>query len=242
MEVWITLGVVIVTLSVFTYISALKSRNMRVPFLWGFNTLFPVALVYCYFGTGDWQHKALILGFVLIYLIRMNIVLISWYENTAAAKLKYVIPQGKFAGLSVLLVNVFGWVYCLPFYWASNMSGSFSALEYFAILVYFVGTIWHFGSDYQKRRFKQDPSNKGKLLLTGFWGYSRHPNYFGDFLIFISFGLLAGNWWGIVAPLANLAQYLSDAIPKSEKMAEKRYGKSWLDYKKNVKSFIPFIY
>ncbi|WP_163833150.1 DUF1295 domain-containing protein [Spartinivicinus ruber] len=242
MELWITLVIVIGILSVCIVVSAKKSADMRMPFIWGFNTLLPVALVYCYFGEGDWPHKALIISFVVIYLLRMNVVLTAWYENTAAAKLNEIINPAKFAGLSILLVNIFGWIYCLPFYWAADLAGPFSYLEYSAVAVYIVGTIWHFGSDYQKRKFKQDPTNKGKIISTGFWRYSRHPNYFGDFLIFVSFGLLAGNWWGIVAPLANLMQYLSDAIPKSEAMAKKRYGNAWLEYQRNVKCFIPGVY
>ncbi|MDE1461517.1 DUF1295 domain-containing protein [Spartinivicinus poritis] len=242
MELWITLGVVIAVLSFFAAGSAKKYRDMRMPFIWGFNTLLPVALVYCFYGKGDWQHKLLIISFVGIYLLRMNVVLTIWYENTAAAKLKDVIPSSQLTGLSLLLVNIFGWIYCLPFYWAADLQGSFSYLEYSAIGVYIVGTIWHFGSDYQKRKFKLNPANKGKIINVGFWRYSRHPNYFGDFLIFVSFGMISGSIWGIVAPLANIAQYFSDAIPKSEKMAEDRYGHDWMEYKKSVKCFIPWVY
>lgn len=79
------------------------------------------------------------------------------------------------------------------------------------------------------------------MLNSGFWGLARHPNYFGDFLIFVSFGLLAGNLFGLIAPLTNLVQYFADAIPKSEKMAEKRYGEVWRNYKRQVKCFIPFV-
>ncbi len=56
--------------------------------------------------------------------------------------------------------------------------------------MYGIGTLVHFGSDYQKQRFKARPESKGKLLKTGFWALCRHPNYFGDFLIYIAFALI----------------------------------------------------
>ncbi len=52
--------------------------------------------------------------------------------------------------------------------------------------VWLVGFVFEAGGDWQLQRFKADPENKGKLLTTGLWRYTRHPNYFGD----------AAQWWG----------------------------------------------
>ena len=82
--------------------------------------------------------------------------------------------------------------------------------------MYGIGTLVHFGSDYQKQRFKARPEFQGKLLKTGFWALCCHPNYFGDFLIYIAFALISGNLWAWVAPVLNFLQYRFDAIPKSE--------------------------
>ena len=108
--------------------------------------------------------------------------------------------------------------------------------------VYVVGTILHFGSDYQKHGFKAKPESKGKILDTGFWGLCRHPNYLGDFLIYVGFAILGGHLLGWIAPLLNFLQYRFDAIPKNEKWAEEKYGKEWQAYAKRVKMFIPYIY
>jgi protein-S-isoprenylcysteine O-methyltransferase Ste14 len=70
---------------------------------------------------------------------------------------------------------------------------------------------------------------------------SRHPNYFGDFLIYVSFALLGGSVWGWVAPLAILLQYAFDAIPKSERWAAERYGSEWEAYTQRTKAFVPFV-
>ena len=66
-------------------------------------------------------------------------------------------------------------------------------------------------------------------------------NYFGDFLIYISFALVGGSIWGWVAPLLNLVQYAFDAIPKNEKWAAERYGSTWEAYKAKTKAFVPYL-
>ena len=58
--------------------------------------------------------------------------------------------------------------------------------------------------DWQLSRFKADPENHGKVMDRGLWRYTRHPNYFGECLIwwgFSLFALAAGAWWTVVGPL-----------------------------------------
>ena len=57
--------------------------------------------------------------------------------------------------------------------------------------VWLVGFVMEAGGDFQLSRFKGNPANKGKLLTTGLWSLSRHPNYFGDSLQWWGFGLFA---------------------------------------------------
>lgn len=240
-EKWIVLLVVIETMAVAGTIGAWITKDLRVTFLFGFNTLFPVTLVYVLYSDGDPARHALLLAMIGIYQIRMNVILAFWYGNTAAAKLKNTMSLAEVYALPALLTNVAGWIYCLPFVWAVDRPGPLDWLDLIVVCVYMIGTIFHFGSDFQKRKFKKQPDSDGKILDTGFWGMSRHPNYFGDFLIYVAFGLSAGNWWGLISPLANLGQYLGDAIPKSEKMSSERYGKDWEEYKQRTKVLIPYI-
>ena len=52
--------------------------------------------------------------------------------------------------------------------------------------IFFIGLAWESISDIQLQRFKKDKSNKGKICKSGLWKYSRHPNYFGDLVVWIS--------------------------------------------------------
>lgn len=72
-------------------------------------------------------------------------------------------------------------------------------------------TLWSLGfffeaiGDFQLARFKRNPLNKGKVMRAGLWAYTRHPNYFGEALIWWGFYAFALNtsssWWTIISPM-----------------------------------------
>ncbi len=77
-------------------------------------------------------------------------------------------------------------------------------LDALSLLVWGVGFLFEAGGDWQLRRFQQDAANKGGLLTTGLWRYTRHPNYFGDALVwwgFYLFAVASGAGWTVVSPL-----------------------------------------
>jgi len=83
----------------------------------------------------------------------------------------------------------------------SNGSGNLNLLDYFGIFVWLIGFTFEAGGDFQLSCFKSDPKNKGKVLNTGFWRYTRHPNYFGDSAVwwaFALFSIAAGSYWQII--------------------------------------------
>ncbi|EUJ36717.1 hypothetical protein BCAMP_10595 [Brochothrix campestris FSL F6-1037] len=59
--------------------------------------------------------------------------------------------------------------------------------HYLGLLVWLIGAFYEVVGDWQLQQFKANPANKGKLLTTGLWSTTRHPNYFGEAL----------SWWGI---------------------------------------------
>jgi len=65
--------------------------------------------------------------------------------------------------------------------------GTFGALDWLGVAIWCTGFIFETGADLQMLLFKRNPANKGKVLDTGFWALSRHPNYFGESLM----------WWAI---------------------------------------------
>ncbi len=108
--------------------------------------------------------------------------------------------------------------------------------------VWLIGYYFEVVGDYQLDQFKKDSNNKGKIITTGLWRYTRHPNYFGEasmwWGIFIM-GLSYGNKiWTIVSPLGiTLLLLFVSGVPMLEKSLKKREG--YEKYVKETSIFFP---
>ena len=117
-----------------------------------------------------------------------------------------------------------------------------NAIDALALVVWLIGFVFEAGGDYQLRKFRSDPSNKGRVLNTGLWRYTRHPNYFGDFCIwwaFYLFAVAAGGWWSIAAPLLMSFLLLRvSGVAMLEKTITNRRPE-YADYIQNTNAFFP---
>ena len=115
-------------------------------------------------------------------------------------------PGFAFKSLYIVfgLQGVLAWIIALPLLPAITAQTALGPLDFVAAALWLVGFVFEAGGDYQLARFKRDPDNKGRVMDSGLWRYTRHPNYFGDFCIwwsFYLFALSAGGWWSILSPL-----------------------------------------
>lgn len=83
--------------------------------------------------------------------------------------------------------------------------GPLGWLDGLGVVVWGFGTIFEAVGDYQLLRFTRDPANEGRVLQTGLWRYTRHPNYFGEAVLWWGVFLVAlsatGGWLAVVSPL-----------------------------------------
>jgi len=101
-------------------------------------------------------------------------------------------------------------------------------------------------SDAQMKRFRADPANKGKVIETGLWAWSRHPNYFFQWLGWMAYPVMAldpsrpTSLLTLVAPavMYGLLRYVSGVPPLEEAMLKSR-GDAFRDYQKRVSVFFP---
>lgn len=116
-------------------------------------------------------------------------------------------------------------------------------LDFVGLAIWGTGFFLESIADYQMSQFKKRPENRGKVCRTGLWGYSRHPNYFGECLIWWGFWLIAANvdwgWATFFSPL--LITYLllrvSGVTLLEAQLSATKPGYS--DYIKEVPAFIP---
>ncbi|HUQ89209.1 MAG TPA: DUF1295 domain-containing protein [Vicinamibacterales bacterium] len=104
-----------------------------------------------------------------------------------------------------LLQSVVGWIISLPIYFSivSVAPASLTILDYLGILLFVTGLVFESVSDEHLRRFRANRANRGKVLDTGLWRYTRHPNYFGEALIWWGFGVIGvatGGLPGLLGP------------------------------------------
>ena len=115
-------------------------------------------------------------------------------------------PGFAFKSLYIVfaLQGVLAWLIALPLLPAVTSNAALSVVDLIAVTLWIIGFTFEAVGDYQLSRFKARDDSKGRVMDTGLWRYTRHPNYFGEFCIWWSFYLFAvasGGWWSIASPL-----------------------------------------
>ena len=122
--------------------------------------------------------------------------------------------------------------------------GNLNLPDYLGIIIWLTGFTFEAGGDFQLSRFKRDPGNKGKVLDTGFWKYTRHPNYFGDSAVwwaYALFSLAAGSYWqAIGSVIMTLLIIKVSGVALLEKSLSKSKPQ-YREYIKRTSSFFPWF-
>ena len=114
------------------------------------------------------------------------------------------------------------------------------------------GAIWLAGiagealADAQLNAFKKNPANKGKLCRVGLWNYSRHPNYFFEWLIWVGYATFAiaspWGWLGLISPALILYFLLGlTGIPATEAQSLRSRGEQYKEYQRTTSAFVPWF-
>lgn len=197
MDIWIPIASVFVFNMIAYFVAQVKKDNSIIDILWGICFVIPnlVSLLI----SGNWNERT-ILTFTLVTIWALRLAWHIGSRHQGKEDFRYQDMRKRWSAVST------GYYYWAAFIYVFMMQALFSVIvnssalmvsiwstgEFFLLDV--IGAaVWAFGfifemvADYQLQKFRDDPTNRGKLIKVGLWRYSRHPNYFGEAVL----------WWGI---------------------------------------------
>ncbi len=155
----------------------------------------------------------------------------SWEER---ANWKFFLLFQAQAALVILM--------SLSFVGACERKAPVFALDALSVLIGLAAVAGETAADRQLAAFRGLPSNRGKTCRSGLWAYSRHPNYFFEWLYWLSYAAMAPLDWRVWTSPALLLYFLFKVtgIPVTEAQAIKSRGEDYRDYQRTTPAFVPW--
>jgi steroid 5-alpha reductase family enzyme len=193
----------------------------------------------------------LLLGMVVIWAVRLGSFLFMRIKAAGEDRRFREIKQ-SFGRFLVTWTLQGLWVsFSLAAALAAITSARSIPLDAFAVsgfLIWLFGLVIEVAADQQKSRFKADPANDGKFIRSGLWSWSRHPNYFGEIVLWIGVMIVAipvlqgWQWVALISPIfITLLLTRISGIPMLEERADEKWGgqADYEAYKANTSVLIP---
>ena len=190
--------------------------------------------------------SALVAGMVLIWSIRLASFLFlrisragkdSRFDDIKTQPPRFLLAW-TLQGLWVLLTAA-----CALAIITGGNREPLGVIGYVGIAVWTIGILLEIVADQQKSAFRADPANRGRFINTGLWAWSRHPNYFGEIVLWTGMAIIAipvlegWQWATLISPVfvAFLLTKVS-GVPMLEKAADERWGgqDDYEEYKRNT--------
>ena len=237
------------------WLTSLKTKNAAIVDVgWTFGLLV-CAIVYAIAAPGEADRKAIFLLMVGAWALRLGGYLFftrvwrqqeegryqqlrkEWNTNV---NLKFFFFFEFQALLDVVL--------SLPFLLAAvNKNSQISWIEYAGLLLWAIAMAGEAVADAQLNAFKRNLANKGKTCRAGLWNYSRHPNYFFEWMIWVAWLIFALNsshgWLAAICPALMLYfLFKVTGIPATEAQALRSRGDDYRQYQRATSAFVPWFH
>jgi steroid 5-alpha reductase family enzyme len=200
-------------------------------------------------GTG--MRSILLLGLVTIWAARLGTFL---FRRTRAAgedrrfrEIKVSFPRFLLAWTLQGLWVSFSLAAAMGAITADSGSG-LGPIGWIGLLVWLAGMTIEVAADQQKSRFKADPANKDKFIRSGLWSWSRHPNYFGEIVLWVGIALIAlpaldgWRYLTLISPVfVTILLTRISGVPMLEARADEKWGgqADYEDYKDSTSLLVP---
>jgi steroid 5-alpha reductase family enzyme len=242
------------TIMFLVWLWAKKIKNAGiVDVFWALN--FPViTLITFYFAEGFELRKYVICGMFLLAELRLGLHLwqrvIGHIKEEEGRYVQLRKEWGVHADRNFAIFFQFQAIsnvlLAIPFFIiTANTASQFSIVEYIGIAIWLIAFFGEMIADKQLANFKKDPKNKGQVCETGLWYYSRHPNYFFEWLAWMSYFIFAlASPWGILAivsPAIILYLLLKvTGVPNNEEQNLRSKPAAYKKYQQTTSAFFPW--
>jgi steroid 5-alpha reductase family enzyme len=234
---------------------ARRMNNAGIVDIWWSFCFTPVAVFYGLYGSGHPLRNALVAAMVCAWSLRLGVHLYKRVmahhpeEDPRYAALRTQFPKRTwlmffgFFQLQAVLVGLLSVPIALA---CTNPSGGIGAFEIAGLVLWLVAIGGEAIADTQLAMFRAHPASKGRVCEFGLWKYSRHPNYFFEWLIWVAYFVVGlgspWGWVGVVSPLLML-YFLTcvTGIPPSEAHSLKSRGDAYRDYQRRTSAFFPWF-
>ena len=202
--------------------------------------------------SGDLTRRILIASLALIWALRLSLYIL-WRVLTAEEDGRYTTLKKDWGSKAQLKMFLFyqyqaiaSLLFALPMLIASYSTEEIGVFDYLAVTVWLIAIVGESLSDYQLAKFRGNPVNQGQVCSQGLWRYSRHPNYFFEWLhwstyVFLSIAAPWG-WLTVLGPILMLYFILYvTGVPPTEKQALQSRGDRYLEYQKTTSVFFPWM-
>jgi steroid 5-alpha reductase family enzyme len=252
-QIYLLAFATILAIMTLLWLVSIKIKNVSiVDLFWGFG--FVVAgWVYFMNTEGLETRKILLMTMVTIWGLRLSIYLarrnIGKGEDFRYRKFRKDFGEHRYWWYSFfsvfLLQGVLMWLISAPLLGAMlNTTTKLGILDFIGVAFWIMGFVFEAGGDIQLARFKANPANKGKVLGTGFWRYTRHPNYFGDAAVWVGYGLIcisAGSYWPVLGSVLMMVLIIKvSGVALLEKTLNTTKP-GYQEYVRKTSAFIPWI-
>ena len=243
-------AVILIYMTIIFVVAHFLKDNSIVDVFWGPG--FVVVAAFTLMEAPDWDVRKFVVSLlVLLWGLRLAIHILvrnrgrgedfryrAWRESWKHFILRSYFQIFILQGLFMLIISA-------PVWFVNSMpSGPLTLWDNLGLILFGVGFFFEVIGDMQLAAFRKDPSNKGKIITTGLWSMTRHPNYFGEALLWWGISMYALSLpWGWITLAGPLVLTLLLRFVSGVPMLERKYRDhpDWPEYARKTAPFVPFV-